>query len=270
MASLAQTINQTQVESDSIMAWWLGGTGFVFKTPAGTQVYIDPYLSNIVAQIFGADRGFPTPISTEEARPDVLIATHWHEDHLDPGAIPVIAARSEALFLCPPSARSRAVSWGVPPNRILNILAGETHIFRDVKIKVVPARHLANVPGWETPDAVGVIMDFGGLHVYHSGDTEYDVRLRALKHEHIHAAMLVINGAGGNMDAHEAALLAWQLGVKVAIPMHHRLWMDNSGTPEATLDPKLFEGTYRNLGGHGTIRSLEVGEGIHLKLSELA
>jgi L-ascorbate 6-phosphate lactonase len=269
MTSLAQQIAETQVERGSVMAWWLGGTGFVFKTSAGTQVYIDPYLSNIVAQIFGADRGFPTPIAAEEARPDVLIATHWHEDHLDPEAIPVIAAHSDALFLCPPSARSRAVSWGVPPSRVRNILTGETQTFRDVQIKVVPARHLANVPGWETPDAVGVILDFDGLRIYHSGDTEYDVRLRALKHEHIHAAMLVINGAGGNMDAHEAALLAWQLGVKVAIPMHHLLWKDNSGTPDATLDPQLFESTYHNLGGQGVIRSLAVGEGIQFKVREL-
>lgn len=271
MASLNQTIVETQVPQGSVMAWWLGGTGFVFKTSAGTQIYVDPYLSNVVAQIFGVERGFPAPIAAEEARPDLLIATHWHEDHLDPGAIPVIAKNSDALFMCPPSARSRALSWGVPPDRVQNIQLGETHTFRDVKIQAVAARHLAGIPGWETPDAVGVILDFNGLHVYHSGDTEYDLRLRALKHENIHAAMVVINGIGGNMDAHEAALLVWQLGVKLAIPMHHILWKDTgSSHPDATLDPRLFEATYRKLGGSGAIRSLDIGESVQLTKAELA
>jgi L-ascorbate 6-phosphate lactonase len=270
MAALHETIAATTVQPGSVMAWWLGGTGFVFKTPAGTQIYIDPYLSNIVAQIFGVERGFPAPIAAEDARPDLLIATHWHEDHLDPGAIPVIAQHSKATFLCPPSARSRALSWGVAADRVQNIQVGETHTFRDVKIEVVAARHLANIPGWETPDAVGVILDFGGLRAYHSGDTEYDVRLRALKHSHIDAAMLVINGAGGNMNAHEAALLAWQLGVKIALPMHHILWKETSTpNPDATLDPQLFADTYRNLGGSGTIGSLAVGEGIQLSAHQL-
>jgi L-ascorbate metabolism protein UlaG (beta-lactamase superfamily) len=270
MASLSQTIMDTSVAEGSVMAWWLGGTGFVFKTPAGTQIYIDPYLSNVVAGIFGVERGFPAPITAEDVRPDLVISTHWHEDHLDPGSIPVIARQSNVAFMCPPTARSRALGWGVAPDRVQNIQAGETHQFKDVKLEIVPARHVTTTAGWETPDAVGVIFEFGGLRVYHSGDTEYDLRLRSLKHKHIHVAMVVINGAGGNMDAHEAALLVWHLGVKLAIPMHHVLWKDFTGGPEATLDPYLFESTYRKLGGSGTIRSLMVGEGIKLSAQQLA
>src|ERR1041385_373721 len=121
MTSLVQTIADTQVQPGGVMAWWLGGTGFVFKTSAGTQIYIDPYLSNVVSQIFGVERGFPAPIAAEDVRPDLFIATHWHEDHLDPGSVPTIAQQSNALFMCPPSARSRALSWGVAPDCVKNI-----------------------------------------------------------------------------------------------------------------------------------------------------
>ena len=48
------------------MAWWLGGSGVVLKTPAGTQVYIDPYLSDCVRDIFGIARAFPPPITPEK------------------------------------------------------------------------------------------------------------------------------------------------------------------------------------------------------------
>ena len=265
--TLAQTVAATQVANGEVIAWWLGGTGFVFKTPAGTQIYIDPYFSNCVAAIFGVERAVPAPISAEEARPDLLLATHWHEDHLDPEGLPIVARHSQAQFVAPPSCVSRLLGWGVPRDRVKGLEVGQTHTFQDVTITAVAARHLANVRGWETDDAIGLLLDFGGLRVYHSGDTEYDLRLRALAYNQalpIDVCMLVVNGAGGNMNAHEAALLAWQLGVRTVVPMHHVLWKDFTGGDQATLDPQLLVDTYRRLGGTGEIKLLEVGEGFVL------
>jgi len=265
--TLAQTIAETHVPIGRVMAWWLGGTGFVFKTAVGTQIYVDPYFSNCVAGIFGVERAFPAPISAEEARPDLLIATHWHEDHLDPEGLPIVARSSQAQFLGPPSCVSRLLGWLTPRDRVSGLSVGQTHTFRDVTITAVPARHLAGVPGWETEDAIGLLLDFGGLRVYHSGDTEYDLRLRALAYDKAHpidVCMLVINGAGGNMNAHEAALLGWQLGARTLVPMHHVLWKDFSGGEQATLDPRLLVDTYQRLGGTGAVKLLDVGEGFVL------
>jgi L-ascorbate metabolism protein UlaG (beta-lactamase superfamily) len=247
------------------MAWWLGGTGFVFKTSAGTQLYIDPYFSDCVSQIFGISRAFPPPVPVAEASPDLVIATHWHEDHLDPEGLPILARRSSTHFLCPPSARSRLLGWLVPNERITAISEGQVHQFRDITITAVPARHLAGIPGWEVPDAIGLLIETEGLRIYHTGDTEYDLRLRALAYDRDHpidVMLTVINGAGGNMNAHEAALLAWHIQPKIAIPMHHILWKDFTGGEQATLDPNHFAETYQRLGGKGQVKSLEVGEGI--------
>lgn len=265
--AIVDPIAQTEVAPGTVMAWWLGGTGFVFKTPAGAQIYVDPYLSNCVAGIFGIERDFPTPIQAADARPDLVIATHWHEDHLDPESIPVIARQSQAQFLAPPSCISRMAGWGIARPRLTPFAVGQTHTFQDVQITAVAARHVAGVPGWETDDAIGLLFDFGGVRVYHSGDTEYDLRLRALAYTQppIHTALLVINGAGGNMNAHEAALLAWQLKVKQVIPMHHRLWKDFTGGEQATLDPHLLVETYQRLGGTGDVTLLAVGEGLLLR-----
>ena len=267
MPSLAQTIAATNVRAGSVMAWWLSGTGFVLKTSAGTQIYIDPYFSNCVAQIFSVERAVPPPIPVEEAQPDLVIATHWHEDHLDPEGLPILARRSPAEFLCPPSCQSRLLGWLVPPKRVTAISQGQSHTFRDVGITAVAARHQPGIPGWEVPDAVGLLIEAEGVRIYHTGDTEYDLRLRALaydQHQSIDVMMTVINGAGGNMNAHEAALLAWQLHPKVVIPMHHILWKDFTGGEQATLDPGLFADTYHRLGGAGQVKSLAVGEGIEL------
>jgi len=260
--TLGTRVAREKAPSGHVAVWWLGGSGFIFKTPAGTQVYIDPYLSNIAEDIFGAGnkRAFPTPIPAEDVRADAVISTHWHEDHLDPGAIPVIARHSPATrFIMPPSATARALSWGVPRDRVIALTAGQTLTVGDMTITAVPARHEAGIPGWEVPDAIGVVLEAEGLKIYHTGDTEYDARLRLLKREGIDVAIACINGVTGNMDAHEAALLAWQLGAQTVIPMHHLLWAGNPGGPDATLDPSLFEQTYRKLGGSGRVVLPEVG-----------
>ncbi len=81
----------------------------------------------------------------------------------------------------------------------------------DISATAVPARfHDGGIAGWEVPDAIGVVVESQGLKVYHCGDTEYDIRLRMLKAQKFDAAILCINGVSGNMDAYEAALLAWQ------------------------------------------------------------
>ena len=265
MSSLADTIANTHVRPGSIMAWWLSGTGFVFKTSQGTQIYVDPYFSNCVAQIFGIERAVPPPVPVDEAEPDLVIATHWHEDHLDPEGLPQLARRSPTQFLCPPSCKSRLLGWLVPGERVSTLIEGETFTFRDVRITAVAARHLAGIPGWEVPDAIGLLIETEGLRIYHTGDTEYDLRLRALaydKERPIDVMLAVINGTGGNMNAYEAALLAWHIRPRVLMPMHHILWKGQAASDQATLDPNLLADTYRRLGGSGEVRLPAVGEGI--------
>src|SRR5258708_8234193 len=119
---LKDELIQTPVEAGTVRAWWLGGTGFIFKTHKGTQIYVDPYLSDSVAAIFGQPRGFPAPIALEDVRPDLVIATHFHEDHLDPGGIPPIAKVSKAVFICPPPPLSPALGSGRPRTLYLSLV----------------------------------------------------------------------------------------------------------------------------------------------------
>lgn len=265
VAGLARRVQEFQVPAGCVTTWWLGGSGFIFKTAGGSEIWIDPYLSDVVRATFGLGRAFPAPILAEEARPDVIIATHWHEDHLDPVAIPTIARVSpNTRFVMPPSAMSRALSWGLRRSRITPLSWGQTVEIAGAKITSVPARHDAGIAGWEVPDAMGVILEVDGLKIYNTGDTEYDLRLRMLKSQKVDVIQACINGVGGNMNAHEAAMLAWQLGAKLAIPMHHLLWATNPAGDEATLDPELFATTYARLGGVGQVVIPSIGEAIRL------
>ena len=159
---------------------------------------------------------------------------------------------------------ARALSWGLPRERIIPLTWGQTINIAEVQITAVPARHEAGVAGWEVPDAMGVVLQAEGLKIYNTGDTEYDVRLRQLKTLGINVFQSCINGVSGNMNAHEAALLAWQLQVGTAIPMHHLLWANNHGANDETLDPQLFADTYTRLGGKGRVVIPQVGGEIEL------
>ena len=263
--SLASRVDASAAGAGRVAAWWLGGSGFIFKTAAGKQIWIDPYLSDAVFTIFGVKRAFPAPITVAEASPDVIISTHWHEDHLDPGSIPELARRRpDAKFVMPPSAMARALSWGVPKGQIVPLSHGQTERLAGAAITAVPARHEPNIPGWEVPDAMGVILEIDGIRIYHTGDTEYDLRLRRLRGQAFALATFCINGVSGNMNAHEAALLAWHLNVKTVIPHHHLIWAKDTVDPEETLNPKLFEETYRKLGGKARVILPEVGAGFQI------
>lgn len=162
---------------------------------------------------------------------------------------------------------ARTLSWGIPRDRISPLQHNESLTLENVKITAVPARHEPGIPGWEVPDAMGVMIEVDGLVFYHSGDTEYDLRLRALKSWKPDIATYCINGVSGNMDAHEAALLAWQMGAKTAIPHHHILWATKAAPNDATLDPTLFENTYRKLGGEGRVILPEIGQKMEFRKS---
>ena len=106
---------------------------------------------------------------------------------------------------------------------------------------------------------VGVVVEAGGFRLYHTGDTEYDARIlsaRALGP--FDMGLFVTNGTGGNMSSREAALLAHQLGVARAVPMHYGMWADADYGADATLDPSVFVETCARLGGPPTA-VLEVG-----------
>lgn len=261
--SLAERVATRVVASGTLGAWWLGGSGFIFKSASGRQVWIDPYLSDSAQAMFGLQRAFPAPISAADGQPDIVICTHWHEDHLDPGCIPELARRRPtAKFVMPPTAMAHALHWGVALAQVVPLVYGQALEIGDVKLTTVVARHEAGVLGWEVPDAMGVLVEVDGLRIYHTGDTDYDPRIhRALGALPLAFATLCINGSVGNMNVHEAALLAWQLKARSLVPHHHRIWHrpPEKIPPFETLDPELFAQTYRNLGGTAAVIIPEVG-----------
>lgn len=256
--SLGQRIAACTVEPGTVACAWLGQAGYLFKSPAGLTILIDPYFSDYGEDQWGLKRVVPPPIDYRTFRPDLLLSSHWHEDHLDAPVIKHYAHVPDITLIGPNACVLRAAAWGWPAGRLVELNMGDQYEIENLTITTTFARH--HVPHAPAPDAVGFLLDLDGVRIWDVADTEYDARLRSMRDAQIDVMFVPINGVGGNMNANEAALLAWHVQPRVAIPMHYNMWAPEGFGPGATLDPGAFADTYSRLGGTGEVRILEVGE----------
>ena len=259
---LAARFANLVVRPGTVACAWLGQAGYLIKTSGGLNVMIDPYFSNEVERHEGLKRMFPPPITPDELQPDVLLVSHGHLDHFDEPTIKSFGSAGRTLLAAPPSCISRAQGLGWPAPKLRSLQPGQLVTKMGVKVTATFAMHTL-------PDAIGFVLDIDGIRIWHSGDTEYDQHLRSLAGAKLDVAFICINGAGGNMNAHEAALLAWELKPRTVVPMHYGLWSKKDYryggvAPDATPDPKRFESTLRKLSTRVKIRTLAVGRTVIL------
>ncbi len=242
----------------AITLWWLGQSGFLIKSPQGKLIAVDPYLTNSCKAIgdefgFNMDRMVPPPLPpTDLVDVDLYAMTHSHGDHLDPETLAGYrAAGGEGPYLVPAETVEKLKQLGVPDDQIVMTWPNKVHRVGDLSIRATFAIPL----GADDLTHVGYLVGVeGGASVYMTGDTAYHEILAdgAAPHRpHILAA--VINGAFRNLSPAEAARLARQLDVRVAIPCHYDLFPDNS------LPPQLFHTNLKNEGIGDRYRELEHG-----------
>ncbi len=232
MEKVAKYIIEKKISSDSLAIFWLGQAGFVFKTPDGKIIYIDPYLSDCVDRAHGFKRLMSTVIEPGEVTADFIISTHQHLDHLDIDTIPIIAKNSKAKFIGPSPCMEKCLELGVDKKRLIEIKCGDEIKLGNIRLIGVFADH-----GELDPEAIGMVLDFQFTRVYVTGDTAYSPdkmgKVISLKPEII---IPVINGAFGNMNPEEAALLTRDVHAKVAIPCHFWMFAEQNGDPMAFIE----------------------------------
>jgi L-ascorbate 6-phosphate lactonase len=243
--SLEDQISSLTVSPNSAACVWLGQGGYLFKSPQGVTVMVDAYLSDYAQAFWGVTRAIPPVIDPERFAPDVFLTTHWHEDHLDAPTVRHYARQPDVVF-------------GGPESCVVRLDRGNCHRFGDIAVTATFARHDEEVA--MTADAVGFLLDVGEVRFWDVADSEYDARLRPMREEGIDVMLVPINGVGGNMNAHEAALLTWQVAPRIAVPMHYGMWPEEQYGTGATLDPATFRDTLSRLGSETAVQVLEPGE----------
>lgn len=235
--SLGAEIREHAVSPGAITIWWLGQEGFIFKSPAGKIVAVDPYLTNSckngAAQLgINADRLFPPPILPPELDVDVIAFTHSHQDHCDPETILSFrAAGKRAEYVAPGETLEKLMGLGILRDEILLVWPNKEHRFGDIRMRATFA-----IPYWgDDITHIGyLIFVDGGPTVYLTGDTDYHEVLGYIGGFKPDVMITVINGAFRNLGPNEATQLTAKIDPKVVIPCHYDLFPDNS------LNPRLF------------------------------
>ena len=211
---------------------WITQAGLIFENERLT-IMVDPYLSNSVAEQIDAkkERRMAVDESVFDVRPDVIIITHDHLDHLDPETLGKFLSREDKpiTVLASCNAYTKLREFGGIHNYVL-LAPHSVWSEGGVTFYAVKAEHSDRC-------AAGYIIDDGVETFYVSGDTlyNYDVidDVLELCEDGVDFAFLPINGVGNNMNARDAADFACEIGARCAIPTHYGLF-DN-------IDPKDFD-----------------------------
>jgi L-ascorbate 6-phosphate lactonase len=242
---LNQRVRETDVPTGRVGLWWLGQAGFILKSPGGTTIAIDPYLTNSCYEVPGnstldVNRLFPPPISPQELKVDAIALTHSHQDHCDPETIKGYrAAGGDGMFVAPAETVEKLGAMGVPNDKILLTWPNKEHRVGDVRIRATFA-----IPYWgDDLTHIGYLAFADqGPCVYFTGDTDYHDILGNVADHKPEIMVTVINGAFRNLGPNEAAKLTAKINPKVVIPCHHDLFADNS------MNPRLFRSCLSTMG----------------------
>jgi L-ascorbate 6-phosphate lactonase len=207
-----------RIPHDSLGIWWLGQAGFVFKTPVGKIVYVDPYLSDAAERLHGFKRLSLPPIEAEQVRADLVVLTHEHTDHLDPDALPIIVRNNPACrFAAPAGCTQGLTEAGVAADARVTLEPHRQYEMDGVVIHTAPADH-----GDLSASALCLLFDFDGVRVLCTGDTAFRPQLlKPLYGVRPDVLLPCINGVFGNMNHIDAAMLVQQVRPRYAVPCHY-------------------------------------------------
>ena len=220
---------------------WLTQAGLLFENDK-IKILVDPYLSDVIGET-NPEKKRRMPIDERyfDVKPDVILITHDHRDHLDTATLDhYLKEDGNVTVLSGEAAFSKLLSYGGHHNYVL-LAPHSVWSEKGVTFYSVHAEHSDRT-------AVGFIIDDGEETFYVSGDTlyNYDVidDVLDLAPDGVDFAFLPINGVGNNMNASDAADFAYEIGAKAAIPLHYGLF--DSLTPEGfDFDDKIILEPYK-------------------------
>jgi L-ascorbate 6-phosphate lactonase len=247
--ALQQEIERTRLPEDSAALWALGQEGFLIQI-GERRIVIDPFLTNSVYESAGEPwvRVFPPPIAPEHLPSlSAVLCTHHHDDHMDKASLVPLRERPHTKFIVPRAHMGMMTGWGFAEDQLIGINHQETVATDEMTIRAYAAKHdefREDAAG--NHFFLGYIIEYGGLKIYHAGDTVgFPDLVDWVRAEKPDIALLPINGRDyartaqgiiGNCNYREAADLAAAIGADVVIPMHYGLFAHNDENPAYFVD----------------------------------
>ena len=197
---------------------WLGQAGLLFEIE-GKKIIVDPYLSDNVKNFEPKNyRRVPVDEGFLKIKPDVIIITHNHLDHLDKETLKYyLTEDAHCLVLAPNGSWQELRKFGGNSNYVL-FNNGTMWTENDITFTAVNAEH-------SDPYAIGVIINAEGKNYYVTGDTLYNEQVfESLPNIEIEALFLPVNGVGNNMNMKDAQAFAKRVNAKHTVPIHYGMF----------------------------------------------
>lgn len=210
----------------------------------GKTILFDPYITG----------NSLTDLSVDEVKPDVILLTHGHNDHL--GDTVELAKKNDSLVVGT-AEMANYLGWQGIRTHGMNV--GGSYQFDFGKVTFTPALHSS---GYSTVDQqiiylgnpAGILFSAEGKVIYHVGDTALysDMKLIGQKYQ-IDIAFIPI-GDNYTMGPEDAAIAAKWLNPKIVVPIHYNTF------PVIPQDPYKFIERLENKNG----KVMKVGDMIEL------
>jgi L-ascorbate metabolism protein UlaG (beta-lactamase superfamily) len=188
-------------------------------------ILIDPFITG----------NSQTDLRAEDVKPDVIILTHGHNDHV--GDTVEIAKRNNSLVIATHELATYLNWQGV--ERVHGMSIGGAYEFDFGKVKLTQAFHGSSFMTSSREIIycgmpAGVLLTIEGKTIYHAGDTALfsDMKLIGDRHP-IDIAFLPI-GDNFTMGPEDAAYAAKLLNPQVVVPIHYNTF------PPIKQDPNRF------------------------------
>jgi len=207
--------------ASGLRATWLGHST-VHLHIDGTRVLTDPVWGPRASPLsWAGPRRWYAPVIplAEMPRPDAVVISHDHYDHLDRPTL--LAMRDwDVRFVVPLGVGARLVGWGIPAARITELDWWESTTVGSLEITCTPARHASGRTLFDKDRTLWAGYAFRGPahRVYFSGDTGLFNGLEAIG-ARLGPFDLTLIEAG----AYGAAWPDWHLGPEQAVEAHGRV-----------------------------------------------
>lgn len=207
----------------------VGQAGYIIKSKSGQLLGIDLYLSECVERVeghVGFKRLLPKILEPFDLEFDCLIATHPHYDHFDMDAIPQLMSHNNTRLFASVNCEQEIKRLYMSEEHIRFVKPGDYCVCGDFAINFTNCDH-----GTGASDAVGVIVSVDGKNIFEVGDSCLRLdRVNEYKDNGpIDIMIAPINGAYGNLNENECAILADALKPKITIPCHYGMFASHGG-----------------------------------------
>jgi L-ascorbate metabolism protein UlaG (beta-lactamase superfamily) len=202
---------------------WLGHATFLFRTPGGKRIMLDPWVSTNPSTPEGAKK---------VDQVDLMLITHGHSDHT--GDAISIGRSSGAQVVAPYELSLWLQQKGL--KNVIGMNPGGTLAILGLSVTMVPAHHSSSVEEDGRAVYAGVATGYiikleDGLTIYFAGDTSVFGDMKLIGEMYRPTIGFLPIGDLYTMGPEQAAVACDLLGIRQVVPMHFGTFPALTGTP---------------------------------------